>query len=370
MGISKPVFLVGESWGDNEARIGKGFCGPSGVELLRMLNEANVIDFTAVDRDYISRYYQSGDPKCLDMVWQLHDEVFRTNVFNIHPPANNLEYFCGPKSTGIPNYPSLLKAKHVQRQFASELDRLGDEILSSDPNLIVCLGNSALWALAGRTGVTKLRGTTCVSTQCVSGYKLLVAYHPAAVIRQWELRPVTLVDFAKINREKEFPDVRRPNCQIWIEPTIEDFERFIRDHIHVGQILSVDIETSGNQITCIGFAPRRDLALVVPIHDERAKTRSYWATQDDEQRCWGLIRSVLEDQSIPKVFQNGLYDIAFLWRAYGIRTFGAAEDTMLLHHSLQPESLKGLAFLGSVYTDHGPWKSERKGVDETIKRDA
>jgi hypothetical protein len=43
---------------------------------------------------------------------------------------------------------------------------------------------------------------------------------------------------------------------------------------------------------------------------------------------------------------------------------------MLLHHALSPESLKGLAFLGSVYTDHGPWKSERKGTSTTIKKDA
>jgi DNA polymerase I-like protein with 3'-5' exonuclease and polymerase domains len=78
----------------------------------------------------------------------------------------------------------------------------------------------------------------------------------------------------------------------------------------------------------------------------------------------------LEDQAIRKVFQNGLYDIAFLWRSYGIKTLGGAEDTMLLHHALQPEALKGLAFLGSVYTNHGPWKSERKTSTETIKRDA
>jgi len=64
-----------------------------------------------------------------------------------------------------------------------------------------------------------------------------------------------------------------------------------------------------------------------------------------------------------------MYDVAFLWRSYGIKTFNFREDTMLLSHALQPESLKGLGFLGSVYTDHGPWKSERKGV-QTIKRDS
>jgi len=40
---------------------------------------------------------------------------------------------------------------------------------------------------------------------------------------------------------------------------------------------------------------------------------------------------------------------------------------MLLHHALQPESLKGLGFLGSIYTDESNWKLMRKST--TIKRD-
>ena len=91
-------------------------------------------------------------------------------------------------------------------------------------------------------------------------------------------------------------------------------------------------------------------------------------TRQTESAVWKLVASVLIDGSIPKLFQNGLYDISFLWRAYGIGVRGAAHDTMLLHHSLQPESLKGLGYLGSIYTDHGPWKSERKW-NTTIGRD-
>lgn len=364
----KPVFLLGEAQGEAEAKIGRGFVGTSGAELLRMLHEAGVITFTSADRDFMSRYYRTYDPWCLDAIWELHPEVYRTNVFQQHPPRNELKHFCGPRATGLPHFPALIKSGYVRKEFAHEMDRLGDEILAQDPNIIIALGNSALWALCGRTGVTKLRGTTCVSTHTVSGYKLLVTYHPAAVCRQWELRPTTVADLSKINREKEFPDVRRPACEIWTEPALEDIEVFIRDAIAPCEILSVDIETSGSQITCIGFAPRSDLAIVIPIHDSRGKSGSYWPTQADERRCWELIRSVLEDKRIRKVFQNGLYDIAFLWRAYGIRTFGALHDTMLLHHALQPESLKGLGYLGSIYTDHGPWKVERKGTD-TIKRD-
>ena len=364
----KPIVIVGEARGEYEERIGSSFVGPSGIELLRMLHEAKVIQLSSVDRDYINDYYRRGSPKSIESVWRLHPEIYRTNVFAIHPPSNRLEYFCGPKSEGIPSYPALLPSKYVRRSFEPELDRLADEILTHDPNLIIALGNTALWALCGRTGVSKLRGTTQLSTHCVSGYKLLPTYHPAAVLRQWEVRPTTVIDLIKAKREAEFPDIRRPACEIWIEPTLEDIERFINDYIRGCGILSVDIETTGSRITCIGFAPKPDLAIVIPFDDERSKTGSYWPTREIESAVWKLVADVLIDGSIPKLFQNGLYDISFLWRAYGIGVRGAAEDTMLLQHSLQPESLKGLGYLGSLYTDFGAWKVDHKN-SQTIKRD-
>jgi hypothetical protein len=61
----------------------------------------------------------------------------------------------------------------------------------------------------------------------------------------------------------------------------------------------------------------------------------------------------------PKIAQNGLYDLNILWRSYGITVRNFEEDTMLLHHALQPESEKGLGFLGSVYTDEASWKMMR-----------
>lgn len=366
--MTTTTLLVGEAQGENEARIGMGFVGASGLMLLRMLHDADVITLTARDRNLIDAYYKRNDPRQLDAIWRTHPELVRTNVFQQHPPGNQLAYFCGERGFGIPSYGSLLPRKYVRNEFAFELDRLADEVLALNPNLIVCLGNSAVWAFTGKTGVSKLRGTTVLSTHCVSGCKLLVTYHPSAVLRQPELRPTTIMDLSKIVKEREFPEVRRPPCEIWIEPDVDDVETFFKTHLRSGQQVAVDIETVGTRITCIGFAPRSDLAIVIPFDDERKAGKSYWPTIVVERYVWGLIRTVLEDGTILKTFQNGLYDIAFLIRSYGIRTRGANHDTMLLHHALQPEALKSLGYLGSLYTDHGPWKSERKHTD-TIKRD-
>lgn len=365
----KPIVLVGEAMGEAEIKLGRSFVGPSGIELIRMLGEAEVIHLTSIDRQYIHRYFTHSDPTCTDAIWSLHPEVYRTNVFMSHPPRNDLEFFCGPKASGILGYPALTGSKYVRVEFEPELDRLADEILSHDPNLVVCLGNSALWALAGRTGITKLRGTTLLSTHTAADFKLLPTYHPAAVLRQWDLRPTVIADLMKASRESGYPEIRRPRREIYIEPDLRDVEEFIASHIVGCDILSVDIETVGQRVTCIGFGPRADIAIVIPFDDPRSKSGSYWPTREAENQCWALVRRVLEDGKIRKLFQNGAYDISFLWRAYGIRTFGAVEDTMLLSHALHPESLKGLGYLGSIYSDEGSWKHMRQ-KEGTIKRDA
>src|SRR5438132_746277 len=74
----KPIMLIGECWGEYEHRIRSAFCGPSGIELLRMLHEAKVITLTPADRDYINQFYQRGDPRAVDSVWRLHPEVHRS----------------------------------------------------------------------------------------------------------------------------------------------------------------------------------------------------------------------------------------------------------------------------------------------------
>ena len=332
------IALIGEAWGEHEERERSPFVGATGHELTRMLGEAGL---------------RRAD--CL-----------LTNVFNLRPKGNKIDTLCGPKADGIPGYPSLVKGKHVRREFQPELERLADELIEHNPNLVVCLGNTATWAMLGKTSISKLRGTTDVSTHTVAGFKVLPTYHPAAIFRQWELRPVAIMDLIKARKESAYPEIRRPARRIHIPETIGDIYDFDERYLRNCSRLSVDIETSGSQITCLGLAPSSSMALVIPFIDYRRTGRNYWPTKELERQAWSISKAILERRT-PKVFQNGLFDIAFLYRAYGIRVKGAEHDTMLLHHALQPESLKGLGFLGSVYTDEGNWKQMR--ASRTIKRD-
>lgn len=336
------IAVVGEAWGKTEAVQRMPFVGSSGYELTRMLDQAGI---------------RRAD--CL-----------LTNVFNQHPPGDDLDYFCGREADGIDGYPALTRGgKFVSKAYAGELLRLADELIQANPNIIIACGNTAMWALLGKTAITKYRGTTAISTLTVAGFKVLPTYHPAAVVRKWELRPTVVMDFVKARREAAFPEIRRPEVTIYVPETITDLTELASTYLAHASRLAVDIETAGEAITCIGFAPSPTTAIVVPFVDPRRVGRSYWPDLHSESVAWKIVQAILVSPGIRKTFQNGLYDIAFLWRANRIAVRGADEDTMLLHHSLQPEALKGLGYLGSVYAgDHGAWK-EARARSLTIKRD-
>lgn len=371
--VAQRIFILGEAWGENEARVQHALVGASGIALLQMMDEAGLITLTSEDQAFIRRFWETRDPNMVKMIWNLHEEFYTTNVFNFRPPGNDITWVCHDdnkegKRNGIRGYPALVRGKFCKSEYQSELDRLREELFSVDPNIVIALGNTACWALLGQTAITKIRGVTKMSTHCVAGFKVLPILHPAAILREWSQRPVTVIDLIKAKRESVSPDVIRPVCEIWIEPEINDILEFKHRFLDGAERISVDIETSGTQITMVGIAPSRRLGIVIPFVDPKGRNRSYWPTYEIELQAWKILQGILEDGRIEKVFQNGLYDIAFIWRTTGIKVIGANEDTMLLHHALQPESLKGLGFLGSVYTDHGSWKQMREKV-ETIKKD-
>lgn len=332
------IMIVGEAWGKEEEEVGAPFVGPSGRLLRGMLSQVGIA----------------------------MSECHVTNVFNFRPkPSNDIQNLCGSRVEGIPSYPALTKGKFVRLEYTSELDRLFTEIQYVNPTLIIALGSTAAWALLKTTGIKHIRGAPLLANINGHSVKVLPTYHPAAVLREWSLRPILLADLHKAKREAGFREVVRPSREIWIEPNLEDMFRFEREHILPSPELSIDIETAGDQITCIGFAPTKSIALVVPF-TKATPPFSYWPTLQEEMLAWNWVRHIC---SLPKkvVGQNFLYDMHFLWRGYGIPVPGAANDTMLLHHALQPEMEKSLGFLGSVYTDEASWKFMRK--NETIKKE-
>lgn len=335
------IALIGEAYGEAEEIAGRPFVGPAGKELDAMLSDAGI----------------------------LRGECLVTNVFNFRPKGNDLSTICTTKTGGgyIPGRSALLPAKYLRTEFSPQLDRLYSELRASEPNIAVLLGNTASWALNDQTAVSKLRGAVTTS-RFIPGLKIIPTYHPAAVLRQYDLRAVTVLDLMKAKAESEFKELRRPSREIWIEPTLADIQEFRERFISGCPDLAFDIETSNEQITCIGFAPSIDRALVIPFWDIRKPGGSYWDSLADELAAWKLVADILAGPE-PKVGQNLLYDVQYLWMKYGIPVMNITNDTMLLHHSLLPECPKGLDFLGSVYTNEVAWKQDRPRGKNTIKRE-
>ena len=344
---------MGEAWGANEAEARAPFVGASGAQLIKLLAEAGVV---ANGRDLSaalwSRQYRRRDALLAEQGIRL------TNVFNFQPPSNRIDALCGPRHDTLP---PLRAGKYLRAEFYPELERLRQELAEWRPNILVGLGATALWFATGAGQITRKRGTI---SETPYG-KFLATFHPAYLLRgAANMRPIVVADLTKAQRASASPEVSRPDRTIYIPENLDDLADAFRQ-IERCRLLAIDIETAKSQITCIGFAWEPGQALVIPIWDATRSDNSYWS-EIDEPLVWEWVRRIC-GLPVPKVFQNGLYDLHYIWRGYGITVANCLHDTMLLHHALQPEVQKSLGFLGSLYSDEPAWKQMRHRT--TLKRE-
>lgn len=335
-----PILLLGEAPGEMEEALGKPFVGPSGRYLRRLLQEAE-IDVASCST---------------------------ANVFTSRPKDGKLENFAGP-GKGTLYKGNLLGAFATGVYFdpgysLPALEFLEADIIRARPNIIIALGNTALWALTGKTGIGRARGSITASTVLVPGTKVLPTYHPAAVMRSSEDHAVVVADLIKAKLESTFREIRRMRRVIWIAEHVEDIDLFFRAY-PIQKELTVDVETFRKQITVVGFAVSKTHALVIPIYNKYHKTNPHVWTFEQERVVWRKIKKIMEGPS-EKVLQNGVYDIQY-FLTHGIVPVNFKWDTMLMHHALYSQLPKGLEFLGATYTNEIAWKSMRPRATEEKK---
>lgn len=333
------LMIVGEAPGRDEVAYRQPFIGQSGQELTRMLIDA-----------------------------ELHPaSIYFTNVFKIRPEGNRIEEFFTTKKLGEPSIPPCGAGKYLPVDSTFWLDLLREEIRLVQPKLILALGNTALWGLTGKAGISKLRG---VIHDGPHDTPVIATWHPAAVLRQWALRSIAVADFIKaksyLDGELIKPD---DDLELFLDPVLADLQKF-RILVNTYPDLSVDIETAKGQITMIGFALTPTLAFCIPFFCP-VTNLSYW-TEEEEVEAWKFCRWALA-QAKAKVGHNFMYDTQYIEispaRTPGIFS-GKFDDTMLLHHALQPEMKKDLGGLGATYLNATAWKTlKHRAVDDSVKRD-
>lgn len=353
------IVFIGEAWGENEARFQTPFIGVAGQELSRMLAQAGYgnpllpYNFTSATR--MISYWDNTSFTLL-------------NVFNERPAANNVELFYAKLQDKVPVNRKLPRRRfgtsnhYLREEYVHHVETLHKELDRLKPNIIIALGNTALWALSLTPSISKLRGNILAS----NWGKVIPTYHPAAVVRNWSNRTIAVLDLHKALRESKSPDISAPERIIWAEPTIDDLYKWWEDYGSKTELLAIDIETLKKiQVAEIGIASSATMALHIPfVYKENNQYISWWKTVAEEIAAWDFVEMVCRS-SVPKIGQNVLqYDAYFMAKALGIPILNITKDTMTLSHCWQPELEKSLGFLGSLFLTEREWKSIRTHTDK------
>lgn len=340
------LLLLGEAPGEEEVKQGKPFVGPSG----KLVDE--LLQISGFRRE------------------QFHV----TNVFTERPPGNDIKEWTvtktelkklGYSETG--RLPQLQK-RYLHPDREPELLRLGDELRSLKPTFIIALGGTALWALTGDGRITQGRGVLFDAF----GAKAIATYHPAAILRAWDLRPLAWADIRKARRYLSGTLEAPLRREIYINPTEEELEHVYGQFAkNPTDLLGVDIETApaDGQITTVAFATPT-LGICIPLWDRYtlpALCQAH-ATVAGETAAWKWIRRYC-DLPNPKVMQNGLYDLQYLLDVMDLRPKNVLHDTAIMQNALQPELPKALGTLASLYLNEPLWKNMRESAKDDAKAD-
>ena len=300
------MMIIGDHWGAEDELAEAPFQGAAGWLLKRALSAAGVT----------------------------MEDCYLTNVFNAREPAHHTD----------------------------EVARLWHEIKTVQPNVIFALGSTALATLTGEVSIKKHRGFI---TKTVDGTKVIPSWHPTSVLRNYSLYPILMLDAVKAARHDAFPHLPAQKGKLCVPETILELYNWYREHIIPAKYVVCDIETENDTITEVGFAVSPERAICIPFF--KRPSSNYWQHEKDERAAWEIIRIICETK--PLVGQNFAYDMKWLWQKMGIPCLNFVHDTMLLHHSIQPELEKGLGFLASAYTDRPAWKFMRKESKTAKKGD-
>lgn len=235
--------------------------------------------------------------------------------------------------------------RHFTEQGKALVADLRERLLHQKPKVVIPIGACATQALLGRTDYGDIRGYPFPQ----ENYLVIPSMHPRDMIWSnyvWRFYLSNDLNkaskFAKGIEKVVYPELYIPssfNEAVQVLQSIANYKR-----------VSIDIEVSNYEVSCLGFSVQKDVGWSVPI-DQR------W-TDLEETALWQLSAAILGDPSITKVGQNFIFDTYFLAYRMGIITRGPIEDTMMAHSIQYPDFLKGLGFLGGVHTSYTYWKDE------------
>lgn len=234
--------------------------------------------------------------------------------------------------------------------------------LASLPNLqyIVCLGNLALNALTGQTGITQWRGSVLYTRIGDRTIPVICTFNPAACLRDPKLEVTFKMDLGKytrvVNKTYNVPTFAR-----YINPSPQEAINFIETMREEGKPVALDIETMAEETACVGLANSVHEGMCINFRNQRSNR---WSTADERDVRLAL-QGLCSDTRVKFVAQNGHFDCTWLWYKDRIKVHKVWFDTMLAHHLLYPPLPHNLGYLTSQYTDMPYYKDDGKTWRET-----
>lgn len=332
------ILIVGEAPGEQEMKVGIPFVGDSG----RVLN---------------SWLYEAGLKR---------NQCYVTNVLDRIP---------APTNTNLAN---AIESGYVTRpDIENGYIRL-HRTIAAMPNLrvIVPVGNYASYGLCGkgrvfwdggtrdnkRPGINSIRGSLYHYTVPGTGKKIscIPTTHPSYVLRQSEWNKRCIYDWCRIADVHDNGAPEMPHRNFITKPSLAQIRDWFATVRPSQDALAIDIECWGGKLEMIGFAKSKSDAICIPT------VPAYWHGYAALNEAWELMRPILQNPKIDKIFQNGLFDC--WWISKYSKVEGYHWDTMGMHHAFEPLDRHSLEFMASIYCRYYEyWKDESKSAAEIIR---
>lgn len=299
------IMLVGEAPGEQEDRAGKPFIGAAGQFLNKMLATVGLV----------------------------RSNIHVTNVVKCRPPGNKI----------------------AKTHIKCCTDRFQEEVKEANPEYILAVGNTALTALTGHSGITRFRGQV-LPCKWLPGAKVFPTLHPASALYQPGNAPVIEQDFSSflnlatkqwesVESEVKYTVITSQNYRVLVSKlsSAEAIAYDVECEDGEGKP-TLDWRAPGARVNLLGIATRERDTVYVLVVTELLPI------------LWKVIKKFFESDTLPvKIAHNSKFDNHWL-RKYGIRPH-THFDTLIASYLYDENIPHGLEYLATALLKVAPWKA-------------